>query len=230
VSNPVHTVEYEIQESWVRFGTVAWSYVDIAQNAYSLYLCDEAERLPRPSEEESGEDYYAQQRRLFQNAVKTVVFSAMALEAAIFDFAAIHLGDRYASETLDKLDTLQKWLVAPRLVCGRALKEASPGINALRTVIRARNALVHAKSLPATRDHSNIKKTTERQVQLERDVHECFKCVVLLSLELNSLLGTVAGVLPPFEKIFIPTTDTLLPIGLLPVIERARQIHARSEA
>lgn len=226
---PVHAIEYDIRETWVRFGGLASPYVDIAQNAYGSYLEDEAGRLPEPGEDESGEDYYAQSRRLFQNAVKTVVFCGMALEAAIFDLAAIQLGDKYTLEVLDKLDLLQKWLLVPRLVCGKSFKDTAPGINALRTVIRARNALVHAKSLPGTLDHSNLQKLTERGAQLERDVHECFKCIVLLSLELNTLLGTVAGVLPLFEKRFLPTVDSLLPRELMEVVNRAREIHARSE-
>ena len=223
-----YTVEHEVQESWARAATVAWSYVSIAQDAYDAYLIDDSNRMVKPQEEDDpGEDYYAQAKRLFENSVKTVVFCGMALEAAIFDLAAIHLGDKYAREVVDKLDVLQKWLVVPRLVCGRALSAESPGINALRTVVRARNALVHAKSLPADEIGAAIQQMNKRNSQLEQDVHDCFRCIVLLSLELNTLLGTTAGVLPLFEKRFA-ANDRLTP-RLATAIERARQIQVRHE-
>ena len=228
--NPTHTVSYEVQESWARFGSAAWQYVTIAQAAYIEHLADESEPVARPSDEEAGESYYAQQRRIFANSVKTVVFCGMALEAAIYDLAAIQLGDKFALEVLDKLDVLQKWLVVPRLICGKSLRESGPGINALRTVVKARNALVHAKSAPATQDPSDLQKMEKRSAQLLRDVHESYRCVVFLSLEINSLLGTVAGVLPPFERKYISSESTEMPSSLLRKIELARETHLRGEA
>lgn len=55
--------------------------------------------------------------------VKTNVFSAMALEAAAFDLAAIQLSDKVAANYLDKMDLLGKGMIVPRLICGRSLTE-----------------------------------------------------------------------------------------------------------
>lgn len=230
MSSPRHTVTYELQESWVRFGGAAWTYFSIAQDEYELFLNAEADPIAAPNAEESGESYYAQERAQLSAAIKTIVFCGMALEAAIYDFAAIHLGDKYALEVLDKLDLRQKWLVVPRLVCGKSLDENGQGVNALRTVIRARNALVHAKSAKAVLEPAAIAKLQEKDEQLRRDAHESFKCVVLLSLDLNSLIGTPAGVLPPFERRDVPQPFDERSGLLLHRIVRAREIHARSDA
>ena len=229
MSNPVHTVTYEVQESWARFGAAGWTYFNIAKDEYERFLQDEAEPIPKPTTEEPGEMYYVQQRRLFASAIKTVVFCGMALEAAIYDLAATHLGDRYAIDVLDKLDVRQKWLVVPRLVCGKSLSEHSRGMNALRTVVRARNVLVHAKSMPASHDIASIEKLRRKDSQLLQDVHEGFRCVVLLSMELNALIGTVAGVLPPFERPWSSPATNASEL-LAQRIERARELHLRGDA
>ena len=88
----------------------------------------------------------AQQRRMLVSAIKTIVFSAMATEAAIFDLGAIHLGDSYARQNLDRLDLVAKWIIVPKLICGTSLDTNGPGIQTLRELVKARNALVHHKS------------------------------------------------------------------------------------
>ena len=85
----------------------------------------------------------AQNGRMLTAGLKTIVFAAMCIEAAAFDFAATQLSDSYAQRYLDKLDLVSKWVVVPKLICGRSLKESGPSLNALRVLVRARNALVH---------------------------------------------------------------------------------------
>lgn len=59
-------------------------------------------------------------------SIEIIVFCAMSLEAAIYDYAAWHLGDTYVQSHLDKLDLLSKWLVVPRLITGRAIPVGRP--------------------------------------------------------------------------------------------------------
>lgn len=75
-----------------------------------------------------------------------VVFSAMYLEAFIYDYAASCLGDGYVQSHLDKLDMVSKWLVVPRLVTGKQISKDSQAFEALRFLHKSRNSLVHLKS------------------------------------------------------------------------------------
>lgn len=84
-------------------------------------------------------------------ALATIVFAAMLVEAFINDYAAIALGQDFFDQYIDKMDLKAKWAVVPRLVSGRALASVeNPGegaINRLNQLIRARNFLVHYKSV-----------------------------------------------------------------------------------
>ena len=81
-----------------------------------------------------------------QCAISVVVFSAMYLEAFIYDYAAICLGDRYVRAHLDKLDLISKWLVVPRLTTGKQINKESQAFESLRLLNKNRNTLVHLKS------------------------------------------------------------------------------------
>lgn len=49
---------------------------------------------------------------------------------------------------MDKLDTLSKWVVVPRLVSGYKLQKDRAPYAALKALIAARNRIVHSKSEP----------------------------------------------------------------------------------
>jgi hypothetical protein len=46
------------------------------------------------------------EKELAKSSIIVIVFSAMAVEAYIYDYAARHLGDNYVKDHLEKLDTL----------------------------------------------------------------------------------------------------------------------------
>ena len=81
-----------------------------------------------------------------QAAVIAVTFSAMALEAFFYDYAAERLGDQFVKEHLDKLDPKSKFLVFPRLVCGKQPSKSGPAYEGLKKLIALRNELVHFES------------------------------------------------------------------------------------
>lgn len=85
-----------------------------------------------------------------QDFTISICFSAMALEAFIYDYAARNLGDGYVSQYLDKLDLTSKWLVVPRLITGSVIDSGCQAINLLRELVRERNHLVHSKSKPVS--------------------------------------------------------------------------------
>lgn len=222
--------EFKIRRTWGRMGGLARTYYDIAETAFNDYLLVKAEPLIPLKENEDPESHFAQDRRIWDAAIKTIVFSGMCVEAAAFDFAAIHLSDSYARQYLDKLDPVAKWVIVLPLVCGHSLKLDGPAINFLRTLIRCRNELVHQKSMPSPTEINpgTFDALIKRADQLEESVPLCFKAVVLLSLELNAALGTLAGVLPKFEKDDrdISNHDSLPLIKA--AIEDCRNIHAKN--
>ena len=79
-------------------------------------------------------------------AMIAVTFSAMALEAFLFDYASDVLGDTYVLDHLDKLDLRSKYLIYPRLVCGEAPDKSEHTFQLVRKLTTLRNDLVHSKS------------------------------------------------------------------------------------
>lgn len=222
--------EFKIRETWGRMGGLAHTYYGIAETSFNDYLLEKSKPPIPLKENEDPESHFAQDRRIWEAAIKTIVFSGMCVEAAAFDFAAIHLSDSYARQYLDKLDPVAKWVIVLPLVCGHSLKLDGPAINFLRTLIRCRNELVHQKSMPHPAEISldAFDALIKRENKMEENVPLCFKAVVLLSLELNTVLGTLAGVLPKFEKDDrdMPSHDSMPLIKA--AIEDCRNIHAKN--
>jgi hypothetical protein len=79
------------------------------------------------------------------NAVVVVVFTVTFLEAYVQNYASRRLGSAF-SERLDRLDVVSKWLIVPRLVTFEKVNRDHPGVELLRGLVRARNAIVHSKS------------------------------------------------------------------------------------
>jgi hypothetical protein len=79
-------------------------------------------------------------------AVIVIVFSAIAIEAYIFDYAARNLSDAYVQNYLDKLDPLSKWVVIPQLVTGKELPRGQRWFELTKRLIQQRNSIIHYKS------------------------------------------------------------------------------------
>jgi hypothetical protein len=148
-------------------------------------------------------------------------------EAAVFDLAAIHLGDSYAEQHLDKLDLVSKWIVVPQLICGKSIRLNGPAANSLRAMVKARNFLVHHRSLPFDPDSAAIANARKKWAAFPETVHLSYRALVHLSLEVNEVLGVAAGVLPPFEKGIICSPEPSGPVRT--VISKCREAHARSK-
>ncbi|CAD0261273.1 hypothetical protein HBO43_27205 [Pseudomonas veronii] len=212
-----------VRDSWVLVDTMVDTYCEIAEEAFSCFLFEMDNSVPRPQWPSDATAYDGQKTRKTVAGIKTIVFSAMALEAAAFEFATIQLGERLAKTYLDKLDVVGKWLVIPRLVCGRSLHEDGPAINGLKSLVRARNALVHHKSKEWDRTHVHIDTMDAQREKFEKlQVPNAFKTLILLSLELNAVLET-DGPLPAFEDGWIHATPRNSLVEK--VVHRCREVH-----
>lgn len=86
---------------------------------------------------------------MYQASILVIVFSAMYLEAFIYDYAATSLGDSYVKAHLEKLDLVSKWLIIPRLINGKHINKESKAYELLKKLSTIRNSLVHFKSTNA---------------------------------------------------------------------------------
>ena len=77
----------------------------------------------------------------------TVAFSAFALEAHINEYGSRRLTATYFERFLDKLDTTSKWIVIPRLVCGKEIDRDSQAFQHLVELFRFRNKISHPKAI-----------------------------------------------------------------------------------
>ena len=222
-----HSEKALIQETWGRMNTYSSTYYNIAEDAYESFLAEIESLLPAPGENDDPSEALEQDQRILVSGIKTIVFSAMCIETTAFDFAASQLGDEFVEKYLDKLDIIAKWVVVPKLVSGRTLKADGPAINGLRSLVRSRNSLVHHKSLPYNSDPDGeiIKAANKASEAFPTNVHNAFKTLILLSLELNELLGVSTVGLPPFEKYVMSLPEP--PKRIKKVIERCRVIHER---
>lgn len=79
-------------------------------------------------------------------AAVTIVFSAITIEAYIYDYAARHFSDSYVQNYVDKMDTISKWVIVPRLITGRELPRNHRWFQLIKSLISERNSIVHSKS------------------------------------------------------------------------------------
>lgn len=239
------TRTFVMQKSWARSGTLTRIFAEVAEEAYAQWIDEMDNREDEPSDDAYSEKRDEQDSLLIKLGIKSIVFTAMALEAGVFDLAAIHLGDKTANR-LDKLDLKGKWLIVPQLVCGRSLAEDGPALNELNSLSMARNDLVHHKSkpFPGYKEVPNPAPNSEAQwteesikeveeflknlakgtARFEGAVRASFPTLVRISLELESLLGN-PGPLPRFSRNDEPN-DSRTPL-LKTVIGDCRARHLK---
>lgn len=211
-----------------RVNSLVDTYADIAEQAFGRFLDEAIDPAAlvgfHPSDDPDGLMEQYERRRA--NGIKTIVFATMAIEAAAFEYAAMSLGDPIAKK-LDKMDLEGKWMIATRLVCGQSFQANSPAINGLKSLVIARNALVHHKSEAEDEAGAAVQRMMKRWTDFEKDqVPNAFKTLVLLSLELDGLPNSIIGTLPYYGQ--SPFHDYPRHTGVKAVIERCRMIHSKA--
>ncbi|RJF37540.1 hypothetical protein [Pseudoalteromonas gelatinilytica] len=232
MTNPIHLVEFEVMETWARMNSFAKSFAEIAEDSFESYLVAKENYIPMPDNEDPSA-HFISEKELYEASFKTIVFAAMACEAAIFDLAAIQLGDDYVDKYVDKLNLVSKWVVIPKLICGKSMNIKGPALNSLKELTYARNALVHLKSLPIRSANNSVEKAEKHIGKIINSTENAYKTIVLLSLELNRLLGTPAGVLPFYEartEIDGFSESSNRSESLIKIINRCRQIDSRASS
>jgi len=105
-------------------------------------------KLYDENEDFQCEEYYKAQNEAQRSSYIAIVFSVMYIEASIYNFAAIYLGDQYVTKNLDRLSLLSKITVVVRLVTGKDISVETQAYENLKRLLKYRNSLVHSKSRP----------------------------------------------------------------------------------
>ena len=188
-------------ESFARVGGLHYVYAEASEKGYSEYLkaSSEVEAIGNVEYDEKLEDI---KHRRDVAGLQAIVFSAMSFEAAIYDFASVHLGDDYVRDHLDRLDVLSKWLVVLRFVTGVELPKGEAPYGALKSLVFERNRLVHSKSesFDFENQERQFAKVMKRERELEVNVHNSFRALVLMSLYLDKSLEGHHNPLPSYDK------------------------------
>ncbi len=169
------------------------------------------------------------ENEVFTVGIKTTLFGALSLEAGINDYGAWQLGDKYFETHLANLDVASKWVVIPKLICGKSIKKSGVAYSAMKQLIRARNGLVHNKSQNLDwSDPSLHLKLTKRDNEFVKNVHNAYRAIVLLSLEMDSLVGARYNPLMSFDKIINISLNT--PVNIREVVNECRNIVSRNNS
>jgi len=211
------------KEDKSRLGGFSYIYGDICEREFSKVLEIEEQLATQMDEQLQAE----LEGKHFESGVKAILFAALSVEAAINDYAAWQLGDKYFDDHLSSLNVISKWVVIPKLVCGRSIDKSGPGFSSLRKLISARNDLAHNKSRNFDlRDPDIYSKLEKRSKVFENNVLNAYQCIVLLSLTMDQLVGPRFNPLKSFNKkvsLFLE-----IPKNAVPIVNNCRNIIAKN--
>lgn len=74
-----------------------------------------------------------------------IVFSALAVEGYIYDYAARNLADNFVKD-IDKLSVESKFIVVTKIITGKDFPKGERAFDLLKQLIKNRNRIVHSKS------------------------------------------------------------------------------------
>jgi hypothetical protein len=213
--------------NFARIRTRTFLYADGCQCGYNDYLARH-ERISEIREVEYDPHLLELDRRCDIAGIQTIVFASMCFESAIYEYADDHLGDKYVKDHIDKLDVLSKWLLVLRLVDGYELREDRAPYSAFKALVSARNRLVHSKSAPVDFENLQsqlirVKADDEKHVAA---VHNAYRALVLMSVDLESAIGVLHNPLPSYNPEV--TLGLQIPLRLQPVVSECRTIVCRA--
>lgn len=182
------TIHQSTRSQWHLF------FVSMARESFdSLLKCEQdiEQLLGSDPEDRIPEDllpcFLSLTFELSKYSCVAIVFSAMAVEAYIYDYAARNLSSSFVRKYLDRLDLISKWVIVPRLVTGKAFPTGGRGFELLRKLKQTRDGLVHAKSreLPESSDESWTEKPDP--AELPEVAKQALEALELLAIDLERI-------------------------------------------
>jgi len=175
-------------KTFIRANALGSMFFTMTERAVAEFFKSDAAltRLMREHSEGS-----AKETRLAQvadhSAVSTIVFAGMCLEAEAYDYAAIHLTDAYTTAHLDKLDLISKWVLIPKLITGHTINRTGKTVQYLRSLTKARNSLVHAKSESVGDPIKFASKHKNSGAQIRDEVCNSYRAICYLAADCDVL-------------------------------------------
>ena len=161
---------------YTRFGSNSPIFLRISRREWRNYqLCWEkiSPYFGDDWTERIKEDPYFVTKILFKSKehfMQSIVFSAMCLEAFIYDYAANNFTDTYAKKYLDKLDIASKWVIIPKMITGKDFPTDSQAFQDLQRLIKERNNIVHSKSTHKPRSENLVEILKTIGPRMKKDV------------------------------------------------------------
>ncbi len=84
--------------------------------------------------------------KIERDAIVTIIFCALTLEAFINSIAIANTSKSYFDSYLDKLNPISKFVVIPKLFTGREIDRKGKAFELLKETFKKRDKLVHFKS------------------------------------------------------------------------------------
>jgi len=213
------------REQKSRLGGYSYIYSTICESEFSKSI--KIEDVGKLEEDVFVRDELEEKH--FEAGVKTILFAALSLEAAINDYAAWQLGDKYFDAHLSSLDVASKWLVIPKLVCGKSLDKSGPAYCALKKLISARNELVHNKSKHLDINDPKLHlKLEKRSENFDANIINSYRAIVLLSLSMDKIIGAQFNPIRSFNKKVNLALD--IPDNIVEIVNDCRDIIARNHS
>ncbi|ETI57857.1 hypothetical protein [Marinomonas profundimaris] len=209
------------RESWARLNTRTSTYFDIALNESAMSY-DLRKRLNNTCDESEKSEFSSLE---YRHSVKAIVFASMCVEAGINDYAGIQLGDSYCDKHIYSLDVISKWVVVPKLVCGREIDKSGPAFKALQQLVKFRNKLVHSKSRDFIPTPELGVKLEKAKTDFENEFYNSFRALFLLSMEMDYVVGQLHNPIRTLDTSFSPFLE--IPEQLKNDFEDCRNITLR---
>ncbi|WP_312833623.1 hypothetical protein [Sedimentibacter saalensis] len=178
---------------YIRMNTNSGLYADIAREHFmiALSIFEELNKLKKKISEDEYYGYITEQSEkeetIFKNCIISITFSAMSLEAFIYDYAAIVLGDKYVKNYIDKLDVVSKWVLVPKIITGKEISRDKHCFEILRQTIKLRNEFAHSKSHEFSEKTALEQLTHYSTINLIKYSSEAVKVINELANELDSI-------------------------------------------
>ena len=128
-----------------------------------------------------------------------LLLDAEKLECAIVKFIILEEKIIAALAGLDKLDTLSKWIIVPKLITGRELPRQQKWFELLKKLIKARNSIIHHKSSDAPTFSTDMQQYIKKQEANSGLLDEAARQSAML---LNLLADKIAEI-DPQESVWV---------------------------